>query len=116
VLEVFDFPSGVVRLLDAPTGELTVAAHSGLTTALEAELSGSARLGEGPSGLAARRRTLDVVQDLSHSEYADSAWARHGYRTFAAVPLQCKGMLLGCLNMAARDVRSLDEADRELLM
>ena len=37
-------------------------------------------------------------------------------RTFAAVPLQCKGMLLGCLNMAAREVRSLDEADRELLM
>ncbi len=116
VLEVFDFPSGVLRLLDAPTGALSLAAHSGLTSELEEDLSRSFRLGDTPCGLAAQRRALVVVDDLVNSAYRGSPWARHGCRTFVGVPLQCRGMLLGCLNMAAREVRSLDAADRELLM
>jgi PAS domain S-box-containing protein len=115
VLELFGFPSGVVRLLDPPTGELTLAAYSGLPSPMEAELSGSYRLGEGPGGLAAQRRAVVVIEDLVSSPYPRSTWARHGYRTFVSVPLQCRGMLLGCLNMATREARPLDEADRGFL-
>jgi PAS domain S-box-containing protein len=116
VLEVFDFPSGVLRLLDAPTGALSLAVHAGLAPELEEDLSRSFRLGDAPCGLAAQRRALVVVDDLTHSAYGSSPWTRHGCRTFVGVPLQCRGMLLGCMNMAAREVRSLDGADRELLM
>jgi PAS domain S-box-containing protein len=116
VLEVFDFPSGVLRLLDAPTGELNVAAYAGLSPEVETDLPHAFRLGDGPSGLAAHRRALVVVEDLADSPYGESHWARSGYRIFVSVPLQCRGMLLGCINMAAREVRALDAPDRELLM
>jgi PAS domain S-box-containing protein len=114
-LDVFGFSAGSLRLLHVPTGELVLTAHAGLSPALTDELAGAVRIGEGPGGLAARARAISVVDDLSDSPHAGSAWARHGYRTYVAAPLQCKGMLLGCLNLAADRVRAFGEADRELL-
>jgi PAS domain S-box-containing protein len=116
VLGALEFPSGVIRLLDAPTGELSLAARAGLTPELEKDLSRTVRLGEGPSGLAAQRRSLVVLDDLTGSSFRQTVWARHGYRTFVAVPLQCRGMLLGCMNIASPESRTLDESDRELLL
>jgi PAS domain S-box-containing protein len=116
VLAALEFPSGVIRLLDAPTGELTLAARSGLSEDLETELSRTLRLGQGPSGLAAQRRSLVVINDLPGSNYSETTWARHRYLTLVAAPLQCRGMLLGCLNIASPEARALDEGDRELLL
>ncbi|MGV3721693.1 MAG: GAF domain-containing protein [Actinomycetota bacterium] len=115
VLDVFGFPAGVLRLLDSPTGELVPTAAVGLPQEMAEELSGAVRVGEGLGGLAAKERAIAVVEDLPQSAYADSAWARHGFRTYVAAPLQCKGMLLGCLNLATDGLRAFGEADRELL-
>jgi PAS domain S-box-containing protein len=115
VLRLFDFPSGTVRRLAPDTGELKPAAEAGLPPALRFELEHPLRVGEGPEGLAAERRALVVLDDLADSPDRASPWARHGYRTFASVPLQYKGMLLGCLSLATTRVRPLSEADRELL-
>jgi two-component system, sensor histidine kinase PdtaS len=115
VLEVLDFPSGVLRLLDPPTGDLLLAAHAGLSAELEGELSNPFRASDSPGGLSVQRRALVVIDDVAEGAYAASPWARHGYRTFVSAPLQCKGMLLGCLNMASERVRPLDARERELL-
>jgi PAS domain S-box-containing protein len=116
VLEALEFPSGVIRLLDAPTGELSLAAGSGLAPELEIELSCTFRLGDGPTSHAAQRRTLIAIEDLHGSPYRDLPWARHGYLIFVAVPLQCRRMLLGCLSIAGKERRSLDETERDLLL
>lgn len=116
VLEVFDFRAGVLRLLDTSTGELVLTAHAGLSPGLTAELARTVRIGEGTGGLAAKERAIAVVEDLSVGIHADSPWMHHGFRTFVGAPLQCKGMLLGCLNLAAEQPRPFGEADRELLV
>jgi PAS domain S-box-containing protein len=115
ILELFEFPSGVLRLLEATTGELPLAASVGLSPELASELSGSFRVGDAPVGLAAQRRALVLVEDLKDSPYRESPWARHDYRTFVSVPLQCQGMLLGTLGMAATCLRAFVESDRTLL-
>ena len=115
VLEVFQFPVGTVRLLDTPTGELALTAHSGLSPELAEVMTSTIHVGEGLGGLAAKERSITVVQDLSAGPYANSVWARGGFRTFVAAPLQCRGMLLGCLNFASDRVQPFGEADRELL-
>src|SRR5262249_12444027 len=63
VLRAIEFPSGIVRLLDAPTGELRLAARSGLAPELETELRRTVRVGDGPSGVAAQRRSRVVIED-----------------------------------------------------
>src|SRR5947207_960635 len=75
VLRALEFPSGVVRLLDAPTGELSLVARSGLSPELETDLSRTVRLGQGPSGLTAQRRSLVVIEDLPGSHFRETAWA-----------------------------------------
>jgi len=115
VLEVFDFPAGVLRLLDMPTGEMTLTAHAGLSPNLAEQLGRTVRIGEGTGGLAAKERAIAVVEDLTDSAYTNSPWAQFGFRTYVAAPLLCKGMLLGCLNFASEQVRRFEAADRELL-
>ena len=115
-LEVFGFSAGVVRLLDPPTGELRPAADAGLSPGLSAELMQPVSVEDAPFGLSLQCRDLAIVDDLLHSPYADSPWARHGYRTFLSLPLQYQEMLLGCLNVFTRRIRPLEEAERESLI
>lgn len=115
MLDLFGFSAAEFRLLDASAGELVLAAHAGLSPELAAELKRTVRIGESASGLAAQEREIAVVADLSDGSFAGSAWAEQGYRTYVAAPLLCRGMLLGCLNMAADDVRQLPANDWELL-
>jgi PAS domain S-box-containing protein len=116
VLKLFGFPSGVLRRLEPLTGELLLAARAGLSPELEQALSARLRVGDAPLGLAAQRRAITIVEDLLRSPaHAGSAWAHYGYRTLVSVPLQSRGMLLGCLTMAAPDARPFGDADRELL-
>lgn len=115
VLEVFDFPAGVLRLLDVSTGDLQLTTQLGLAPALLKELEPAVRIGEGLCGRAAGERAISVVEDLSRGAYTASPWSRHGYHTFVAAPLRCKGMLLGCLGLATDRACIFGEADRELL-
>jgi PAS domain S-box-containing protein len=115
VLALFDIPTGILRRLHPPTGELSVAAHVGVPAAFQAELVTTTRADEAPVGLAVRQRALVIIDDLASSPYADSSWARCGYRTFVAVPLLCRDMLVGSLNLAVPQLRAFDAADRELL-
>lgn len=114
VVEVFGFSAGVVRLLDAATGDLLLAAHTGLPESFVAALT-TTHAGEAPGGLSVQHRGLVVVEDLAESPYAASDWARAGYRTFVSVPLGCTGMLLGCVNITARRVLALSAGERQLL-
>src|SRR5262249_26692375 len=93
MLELFGFPTGTIRVLDPPTGELRLMAAAGLAPEGATDVSERIRVGDVPVGLAAQRRALVVVDDLAQSPYTDSFWARHGYRTFVSVPLQSRGML-----------------------
>jgi PAS domain S-box-containing protein len=116
VLKLFGFPSGVLRRLEPLTGELLLAARAGLSPELEQALSARLRVGDAPLGLAAQRRAITVVEDLLRSPaHTGSPWAHHGYQTLVSAPLQSRGMLLGCLTMAAPDARPFGDADRELL-
>lgn len=122
VLEVFSFPAGALRLLDATTGELVFTMHRELSPDLAAKLCRPLRIGGGPGGLAARERAIVVMDELAR-EYAGSIWARHGFRTLVEAPLLCRGMLLGCLNLATCHERPggslrvrLDEATGGLLL
>jgi PAS domain S-box-containing protein len=115
VLGAFDFSSGVVRLLDPPSGELRLTAEAGVPTELTGDLGQDFRVGDAPFGLAVQRRSLVVVEDLLNSPYADSPWGRHGYRTFVSVPLQSRGMLLGCLDLFSTQIRPLRPDEGELL-
>src|SRR5690606_31050480 len=96
------------------TGELRLASHAGLSPELIEQLS-MVRVGDAPGGLAARRRVMVVIEDLAESPYQDAVWTQHGYHSFVSVPLQCKGMLLGCLTMASSQTRPFEDADREML-
>lgn len=115
VLDLFQFPCGVLRRLDPPTGRLSLTAHAGLSPELERDVERTVRVGDSISGLAVERRALVIVDDLAESPHAGSPWACHGYRTFVCVPLMCREMVLGCLNMAAPRLRSLDADERQLL-
>lgn len=115
VLKVFGFSSGVVRLLNASTGELVVAAISGVSAELKQELNQTLRIGEGISGIAARERTLVIIEDLAGAGFRDSVWVKHGYRSLASAPLLCNGMLLGCLNIATQQRDAFPQDQRPLL-
>jgi PAS domain S-box-containing protein len=115
VLEAFACTGGALRLLDAPTGELLLTAVAGLSPELVQKLTGTVRVGEGAGGAAVKERTIRVIDDLVHSGHSDSAWARHGFRTFVAAPLLCKGMLLGSLEIATPQAGAFREASHELL-
>jgi PAS domain S-box-containing protein len=114
LLELFGFSTGVIRLLEPSTGELNVGASSGVAGAL-ADLPSVSRVGDPLVGLAVQQRSVVVVQNLDRGAYARTLWARAGYRTFVATPLQFKGMLLGCINMADRHERTLSPAEIGLL-
>jgi PAS domain S-box-containing protein len=115
VLKVFGFTAGVIRLLNASTGELVVSAISGVSDDLKQELNKTLRIGEGVSGLAARERALVVIEDLAAAGFRDSVWVKHGYRSLASAPLLCNDMLLGCLNIASRQRDAFPQERRPLL-
>ncbi len=116
VLGAFAFPSGAVRLLEPTTGKLRLATFSGLPVRLAQELSHTFRIGDGVIGLAAQRRSMVVLEDLQNTPQEESPWTRHGYRTFICAPLLNRGMLLGTLTMAAKEVRDFSQGDQELLL
>lgn len=116
VLALFGFSSGVVRLLDPPTGQLRLTTSRGLPDDLRERLGGMFRIGEGLVGLAAQRRAVVIVEDLLASEYADSPWAQGGYRAFVSAPMLNRGMLLGTLTLASREVRTFAPRDQVLLL
>jgi len=115
VLGAFGMPAGVVRRLDAATGELYMAAAAGLVPELAEAMRSPVRATEAPYGLAVQNREVTIIPDLRESPYQGSAWVAHGYRTFISAPLASKGMVLGTINLAAREIRDFSERDRELL-
>lgn len=114
-LEVFRFQGGVIRVLDPSTGELTAAAQAGLTPELSAQIEKPVQAGEPPEGLSIQKRDTVLLEDLQSSPFAGSEWGRAGYRTFVTAPLQCRGMLLGCISLAADLPQPFSQADSERL-
>lgn len=76
------------------------------------------RMGQGPTGRAIRRRTVQTVQDItSASEY--EPWREEAlersYRSSAAVPLHHGETLYGVLNVYVQHTCAFDEDERALL-
>ncbi|MCC2670871.1 MAG: putative Signal transduction histidine kinase, partial [Armatimonadetes bacterium] len=69
----------------------------------------------GVSGLAAKERALVVVDDLVASSYAGAAWNRQRCLALVSVPLQCKGMLVGSIDLVMDGVQGFGHRERELL-
>lgn len=115
VLSLFGYPTGTLRILDPSSGNLPAVAVVGADQGLAAELWNSANAAGGENGLAVLQRALVVVDDLSAEPHSASVWHRYGYRSFVSVPLFCRGMLLGCLDMASREKRPLDHAAQQVL-
>lgn len=116
VRELFGFHCGVFRILDPPTGTLTLTVSSGLSAPLAEELEAVLRIGEGRGSLVSREHPLSVIPDLTSSAYADSAWARHGYRTLVTSTLQSQRMLLGSLTLASDKAAAFSASEGELLV
>jgi PAS domain S-box-containing protein len=114
-LELFGFPAGELRLYDAATDELRLAAGAGLSPELRKQLSQPFRGEDAPAALGLQRDGLAVVEDLASSPYAQSPWSRYGYRTFVSAPLRFRGRPLGRLNLFSEALRPLTGAERELL-
>jgi hypothetical protein len=96
VLALFGFPSGTIRVLDPPTGELHLMAAAGLGPELGNELVESLRVGEAPAGLAAQRRALVVIEDPD----AAAIRSRSGRATAIVPSSRFRCSLAGCCSAA----------------
>jgi PAS domain S-box-containing protein len=115
VLAAMDLPAGIVQLLKPSTGELSIAAHAGLSPKLLADLTAQDGVGKAPASAAIEGRRVVVLGDLPDGSHSAYPWALHGFRTFVSAPLECKGTLLGTVSLVSREPRSLSTEAQGLL-
>ncbi len=110
-----------VGVVDAKTGVLEPVASAGFEDGYLGQIritTGDAPEGPGPSELALReQRHLicpDIVTDPGVLPWRDRALSR-GYRSLAAFPLQCGGLLAAVFTVYAAEPRFFDEENVTLL-
>lgn len=116
--ELLESDAAVLSLVDERTGELFVAAHTGLRTDQLAALRLARNVGLAGRVLATGEPVeIDdyVAGDLGAPQ-ADVAARAEGLRAHLAVPLRAAGDVLGVLTVARRSVERFTERDVELLL
>jgi nitrate/nitrite-specific signal transduction histidine kinase len=114
-LQVMGIESGGIYFLDDKTDELLVAVHRGFSPAFVAEID-RLKIGEGFSGRVVQSGQPLVVRDISIDPRLTRMAAREqGHRSLAAVPLSCKGQVLGTLFAVTRAYRAFSDQDVQLL-
>ncbi|MBI2322888.1 MAG: GAF domain-containing protein [Chloroflexi bacterium] len=116
--ELLESDAAVLSLVDERTGELFVAAHTGLRTDQLAALRLERNVGLAGRVLASGQPVeIDdyVAGDLGAPQ-ADAAARAEGLRAHLAVPLRAAGDVLGVLTVARRSVERFTERDVELLL
>ena len=109
-LEVLDFESGAIFILDAPGSDLRMAVHRGLSQKFREQVSKGML-----SDRVARSAEPLFVPDLPQFKGAPEAVLAEGYRAVASVPLLSKGRVEGVLTIASRDPHNFNNANIALI-
>ncbi len=115
VIGVMKVDAAMVFLLDEKTGELTLAAHRGVSTEFIQGVS-RLKLGEGFNGRVAETGESLYVKDASHDPSLTKMAVRdEGIQSQLIVPLKSKGKVMGTLCVAARSQRQVLPEELELV-
>lgn len=116
VLQVMQTDIGWIYLMDEEMEGLTLSAYRGPDTTLVREAR-RLRFGQGFSGHVAQHGKPLLVKDIDENSPVDPhpAALRGGLRSFAGVPLQAKGQILGVLGVASYGDRQFTRRETELL-
>ncbi len=109
-LEVLEFESGVIFVLDVPDGHLSTAVHSAVSRDFDEPLS-RALLADQVS----RSSECVFIDDLAEIDDAPEAVLAGGYRAVASAPLLSKGKLEGVLILASRKPHHFDDSNVALI-
>jgi len=114
-MDVMGVDAALVFLLDEETGELTLAAHQGVSEGFVQGV-GSLKLGEGFNGRVAQTGEPLFVEDASEDPGLTRMVVREeGIRSQIIVPLKSKGKVMGTLCAAMRSDRQFRQDEVDLL-
>jgi len=115
VIDVMQVEIALVFLLDENAGELTLAAHRGVSTKF-VQCVGKLKLGEGFNGRVAKTGEPLYVEDASQDpSLTKMTVEEEGIRSQFIVPLKSKGKVVGTLCVAARRHRQVLSEELELV-
>ena len=115
VLNVMRADAALVFLLDGQTGELTLTAYQGVSSAFAQDV-GRLKLGEGFIGRVAESGELLFVKDASQTPALTRELGnQHKMRSALIVPMSPKGTCKGSLCVAMRSHREFHQNEVELL-
>ncbi len=115
VIDVMQVEIALVFLLDENAGELTLAAHRGVSTKF-VQCVGKLKLGEGFNGRVAKTGEPLYVEDASQDpSLTKMTVEEEGIRSQFIVPLKSKGKVVGTLCVAARRQRQVLSEELELV-
>lgn len=115
VIDVMKVEIALVFILDEEAGQLTIAAHRGVSEKFVQSVS-RIKLGEGFNGWVAEIGEPLYVEDASQDpNLAKMAVMEEGIRSQLIVPLKSKGKVMGTLCVAARSQRQVHPEELELV-
>ncbi len=114
VLEVMQFHSGAIRLMDEATGRLVLQASRGLPSEVVQKYQ-EISPGEMFAGRAAASGQPVVIEDTQKNSDQESPILEIGMVSLVAIPLKSKDKVLGTLTSYSRTPRSFTQQDLELL-
>ena len=115
VMDVMQVEAALIYLLDEEAGELSLAAHRGISQEFVREV-GRFKLGEGFNGRVAETGEPLYVEDASEDpSLTKKVVAEEGIRSQLIVPLKSKGKVMGTLCLAARSQRQVLPEELELV-
>jgi len=115
VMDVMQVEAALIYLLDEEAGELSLAAHRGISQEFVREV-GRFKLGEGFNGRVAETGEPLYIEDASEDpRLTKKVLAEEGIRSQLIVPLKSKGKVMGTLCLAARSQRQVLPEELELV-
>ena len=115
VMDVMQVEAALIYLLDEEAGELSLAAHRGISQEFVREV-GRFKLGEGFNGRVAETGEPLYIEDASEDpSLTKKVVAEEGIRSQLIVPLKSKGKVMGTLCLAARSQRQVLPEELELV-
>lgn len=115
-LQVMDVEIGGLWLIDQASGDLRLVAASGMSEAMQAQVS-TLKWGEGFTGGAARSGETVVLADISQmpAEGVRGVAIGEGVRSLAVVPIKIREQILGVLDVMTRQLRPFTPDEVALL-
>lgn len=115
VIDVMRFEIALVFVVNEKAGQLTLAAHRGVSEKFVQDVS-RIKVGEGFNGRVAETGQPLYIEDASQdTEFAETAVREEGMRSQLIVPLLSKGKVMGTLCVAARSQREVHPEELELV-